>query len=271
ADRRLASEHAAAVRAHRRAARRPVRRHRAPDAPLPAGGTAGQPPGAGRRAHRRRVDRHRWPGRERRAPVAVQRGADRRRTGPAGSHRRADRTGRGAARQPGDVSARSDAALAAVPAGPRVVRVYLRHCFIPAVGKPDPLWVNPAVDSRWWTPRGSLYVAEEPDTVMAEHCRNSAAGVQAADPTGGVGLNERNFAYYAGQPVGDPLPARALFAVAVAFARLADLRSPLALDALRDVGVSAADLLADDYGPCPAIAQAGERLGWQALRAQSAA
>lgn len=169
------------------------------------------------------------------------------------------------------MSARSDAALAAVPAGPRVVRVYLRHCFIPAVGKPDPLWVNPAVDSRWWTPRGSLYVAEEPDTVMAEHCRNSAAGVQAADPTGGVGLNERNFAYYAGQPVGDPLPARGLFAVAVAFARLADLRSPLALDALRDVGVSAADLLADDYGPCPAIAQAGERLGWQALRAQSAA
>ena len=107
------------------------------------------------------------------------------------------------------MSARSDAALAAVPAGPRVVRVYLRHCFIPAVGNPDPLWVNPAVDSRWWTPRGSLYVAEEPDTVMAEHCRNSAAGVQAADPTGGVGLNERNFGYYAGQPVGDPLPARA--------------------------------------------------------------
>src|SRR5207249_4706475 len=83
-------------------------------------------------------------------------------------------------------------------APPRVVRVYLRHCFIPAVGKPDPLWVTPAVDSRWCTPRCSLYVAEEHDSVMADHCRNSAAGVQAADPTGGVGLNERNFAYYAG-------------------------------------------------------------------------
>jgi hypothetical protein len=169
------------------------------------------------------------------------------------------------------VSALTDAALAALSVGPRVVRVYLRHCFIPAAGDPDAMWVNAAVPSRWWTPRGSLYVAEDPDTVMAEHCRNSAVGVQAADPTGGVGLNARNFAFYAAQPVGDPLPARALFSVSVAFARLADLRSPLALDALRDLGVSAPDLLADDYGPCPAIAQAGEQLGWQAIRAQSAA
>jgi hypothetical protein len=48
----------------------------------------------------------------------------------------------------------------------------------------------------------------------------------------------------------------------------ADLQSPLALAALRDIGVSAAD---DDNGPCPAIARAGEQLGWQAVRARSAA
>jgi hypothetical protein len=169
------------------------------------------------------------------------------------------------------VSALTDAALAAIPAVPRTVRVYLRHCYIPAAADPDPLWVNAAVSSRWWTPDGSLYVAEDPDSVMAEHCRNSAVSVQAADPTGGVGLNEQNFAFYAAQPVGDPLPARALFSVSMSFARLADLRSPLALAALRGQGVRAGDLLADDYGPCPAIAQAGERLGWQAIRAQSAA
>jgi hypothetical protein len=169
------------------------------------------------------------------------------------------------------VSALTATAFAAVPAGPRVVLVYLRHCYIPAVGNPDPLWVNAGVPSRWWTPRGTLYVAEEPDTVMAEHCRNSAASVQAADPTGGIGLNPRNFAFYAARPVGDPVPARALFSVRVAFERLADLRPPLALDALREVGVSATDLLADDYGPCPDIAQLGEQLGWQAIRAQSAA
>lgn len=161
--------------------------------------------------------------------------------------------------------------VAGVPAGPRVVRVYLRHCFIPAAGDPNPLWVSPAVPSRWWTPRGTLYVSEDPETVMAEHCRNNAAGVQAADPTGGVGLNPRNFAAYAANAVGDPLPARAMFSVDIAFDRLADLRSPLALDALRDIGIGPADLLDDGYGPCPEVAQAGEQLGWQAIRAQSAA
>jgi hypothetical protein len=169
------------------------------------------------------------------------------------------------------VSALAAHALAALPAGPRVVRVYLRHCFIPAAGDPDPLWVNAALSSRWWTPRGSLYVAEEVETVMAEHCRNRAGEVAAADPTGGVGLNSRNFGFYAAGPVGDPLPARALYSVDVEFERLADLRSPLALDTLADLGISADDLLADDYGPCPAIAQAGEELGWQAIRAASAA
>jgi hypothetical protein len=44
--------------------------------------------------------------------------------------------------------------------------------------------------------------------------------------------------------------------------------APLALAPLRDIGVSAAD---DDYGPCPTITRAGEQLGWQAIRARSAA
>ena len=56
----------------------------------------------------------------------------------------------------------------------------------------------------------------------------------------------------------------------VTFNRLADLRSPLPLDALRDIGVSAEDLIADDFGPCPAIAQAGEELGQDAFRHERA-
>ena len=164
-----------------------------------------------------------------------------------------------------------EATLAAVPAGPRVLRVYLRQCYIPPAGDPDPLWVKPDAASRWRTASGTLYVAEDADTVMAEHCRNNADLVAAADPTGTVGLNEHNLAFYAARPVGAPLLARALYEVDVAFARLADLRSPLALDVLRAHGIIAQDLLADDYGPCPAIAQVGERLGWQAIRAASAA
>jgi hypothetical protein len=75
--------------------------------------------------------------------------------------------------------------------------------------------------------------------VMAEHCRNSAEEVRAADPTGGVGVNAGNFAFYAGQPVGEPLPARALFSVRVTFDPHADLRSPLALDTLREIATRA--------------------------------
>jgi hypothetical protein len=169
------------------------------------------------------------------------------------------------------VSALDDAALAAVPAGPRTLRVYLRHCHIPADGHPDPLSVSPDVPSRWRTESGTLYVAEDAETVMAEHCRNRPTEVRDADPTGGVGLNVANFPFYASRPVGDPLPSRALYSVEVVFERLADLRSQPALDALADLRVSASDLIADDVGPCPAIAQAGERLGWQAIRARSAA
>jgi hypothetical protein len=169
------------------------------------------------------------------------------------------------------VNTLDDAALVAVPAGPRTLRVYLRHCHIPADGHPDPLWVSADVPSRWRTESGTLYLAEDAETVMAEHCRNRPVEVRAADPTGGVGLNVSNFAFYAPRPVGDPLPARALYSVEVAFERLADLRSQPALDALAELGVSASDLIADDYGPCPAIAEVGERLGWQAIRGRSAA
>ena len=169
------------------------------------------------------------------------------------------------------MTALTAADLADVPAGPRTVRVYLRHCYLPATGPADPLWVSAGVESRWWTPAGTLYVAEDADTVMAEHCRNNAAAVAGADPTGGVGLTAANLAYFAPRPVGAPLLARALYSVEVAFDRLADLRSPDALAALGVLGVSADDLLADDYGPCPALAQAGEQLGWQAVRASSAA
>lgn len=169
------------------------------------------------------------------------------------------------------MSALAAADIAAIPVGPLTVRVYLRHCFLPAGADPDPLWVNAAVPSRWWTPAGTLYVAEDTTTVMAEHCRNNAVAVADADPTGGVGLTAANFGFYAPRAVGPPLDARAVYSVEVAFDRLADLRSPAALDALAELGIATDDLLADDYGPCPALAQAGEQAGWQAVRAPSAA
>ncbi|MGO9496648.1 MAG: RES domain-containing protein [Solirubrobacteraceae bacterium] len=161
--------------------------------------------------------------------------------------------------------------LGAVPVTPLATRVYLRQCFLPAVGDADPLWVAATTPSRWRTTDGTLYVAEDIDTVMAEYCRNQAEYVRQADPTGGIGLNRRNFTFYAGRPVGDPLPARAVFSVGVAFARVADLRAADSQAALSGLGISPDNLLADDYGPCPDLASIGESLGWNAVRAQSAA
>jgi hypothetical protein len=95
--------------------------------------------------------------------------------------------------------------------------------------------------------------------------------LQGADPTGGVGLTRSNFAAYSAQEIGDPLPRRALFEVTLEFERVADLTSPIAHNALSAAGFDRGDFYVDDFGQCPAVAAAGEALGWQALLAPSAA
>jgi hypothetical protein len=167
------------------------------------------------------------------------------------------------------------AQLADVPVEPLAIRVYLRHCWIPGPGQgdPTPLWVNQGEPSRWHTHEGSLYVAENAQTVWAEHCRHAAWRVDAGDPTGAVGLNGANFGFYAGQTLNPPVDARALFSVQVSFEKVADFTSAAAQDALKAAGVPdpPENLLADDYGPCPTIAKAGTALGWEAVRYPSAA
>ena len=166
------------------------------------------------------------------------------------------------------------AGLADIVAGPLALRVYLRHCYLPADGAPpDPLRVNAAVASRWRTDDGTLYTAEDHVTVWAELCRYHPDAISAADPTGGVGLTAGNIGHYAPQILGGAVPTRALFSVALALDAVADLTQAHAREILTACGVEdpAADLLADDYGSCPHIAQAGRDLGWQAVRAPSAA
>jgi hypothetical protein len=170
------------------------------------------------------------------------------------------------------VSALTVEALDAIDVEPLITRIYIRQCYIPTPPEePDPLWIDASAPSRWRTPSGTLYVAEDLETAMAEYCRNSSALVDAADPTGGVGLNRNNFQFYAGDAIGDPLQQRAIFSTEVAFERVADLRSSEAREALRSLGIAERDLVADDYGPCPQLATLGEASGWQAVRAESAA
>ena len=166
------------------------------------------------------------------------------------------------------------AGLANVAVGPLVAQVWLRHCYIPAAGDPDPLWHNPAAPSRWKTAGGTVYVGDSADTVWAEMCRNSAPLIEAADPTGGIGLNPASFAFYAPQVLGVPVPARALYSVQVVLDAVADLADPDNQKVLQqECGIANAvtELVVDDYGPCPQLAEAGHMMGWQAVRAPSAA
>jgi hypothetical protein len=162
-------------------------------------------------------------------------------------------------------------ALDAIQVRAARVRVYLRHCYIPSVDQPDPLYVDHAQASRWHTDGGTLYLAEDENTVWAEMCRVRPGQIGRADPTGGIGLAPANFAFYGPQALADPVDARALFEVEFGVGALADLTTSGSRAVLGGMGVSDTDLLVDDYGPCPDIAKAGERLGWHAIRAPSAA
>lgn len=162
-------------------------------------------------------------------------------------------------------------ALEALPLTAAAVRAYVRHVWLPGTTAPDPLRVSAAQPSRWQTQGGTLYLAEDESTVWAESCRARAAAVAAADPTGGVGLHPANFDHYASRPLGAPVDARALFEVRFDVERMADLTDAANQEVLRRAGMSAAELITDDYGRCPQVARHGERRGWQGIRAPSAA
>jgi hypothetical protein len=151
------------------------------------------------------------------------------------------------------------------------VRAYLRHVYLPGSALPDPLWVNASMPSRWQTAGGTLYLAEDAETVWAESCRSRATAISDADPTGGVGLHPRNFNYYAGRPLGPPVDARALFEVTFVVERMADLTDPANQAVLARAGMSVDALIAVDYRRCTQLARYGEANGWQAIRAPSAA
>ena len=163
------------------------------------------------------------------------------------------------------------AGLAAVALTPARVRAYVRHVWLPAGDPPDPLRVSGAQLSRWQTAGGTLYLAEDEQTVWAESCRARAAAVADADPTGGVGLHPANFGHYASQALGAPVDARALFEVRFELERMADLTTGASQAALERAGMDAGELIADDYDRCRALARHGEQHDWQAIRAPSAA
>ncbi|HEY5343061.1 MAG TPA: RES domain-containing protein [Solirubrobacteraceae bacterium] len=156
-----------------------------------------------------------------------------------------------------------------IPVLRTALTVYYRHVWLPPDGSaPDPLFVRR--EGRWPT-NWTLYTATTPAVAWAEYCRNHARDVAAADPTGGVGLD--NAALAALGPLELGVPARALFALDLAFDNLADLTSEWAADLLARSGFDLGSFAADppDYGDCPELAGLVSTLGWQAMLVPSAA
>ena len=113
--------------------------------------------------------------------------------------------------------------------------------------------------------------SHHPTVAWAEYCRNHPRDVDAADVTGGVGLDDAALAALGPLELG--VPARALYELDFAFDCLADLTSDWAIELLGRAGFDTNSLTADPpgYGDCPELASIVADLAWQAILVPSAA
>jgi hypothetical protein len=162
--------------------------------------------------------------------------------------------------------------LQQVPVLRIAVTVYYRTVYIPGPASTiDPFRTRPN-EGRWPT-NWTLYTASGPEVAWAEYCRNHPADVEAADISGGVGLDVQSLPSLGPLRVGSPLPPRSMFQLSFAFERLADILSPWGTECVREAGFPLDDFYADppDYGTCPELSGLAEQLDWEAMRVPSAA
>lgn len=145
--------------------------------------------------------------------------------------------------------------------------LYLRQVFIPPEGDPTPYFVRPH-EGRWGT-EWTLHATTSPPTAWAEYCRHVPELVEAADPTGGIGLGASSLAGLAFIELGDPVLRRALFALTYSFSRVLDV--VVEQQVLSDAGFNFSNLYTDDFGLCPDLARWAAEAGFEALLAPSAA
>lgn len=153
--------------------------------------------------------------------------------------------------------------------GPATVKLYYRTVHIPYREEADPLRVVPGT-GRWPSSR-TLYTASSDDVAWAEFCRNHAADIEAADMTGGIGIDLSSLQAMADFGLGPPVPSRSLYELTFRFTQIVDLTTDAAWAVLADADFDVADFFSDTYGECPALAEHGVERGWEALRVPSAA
>ena len=136
-----------------------------------------------------------------------------------------------------------------------------------------PLSVTPG-SGRWDTPEGTLYTASSQVVAWAEFCRWFSSEVAAAAPSTSMPIQPWELARIGSQVLGEAVPVRSIYEIRARLERLADLTDPANQAYLHLAGFPLEDFrsnIPDDYGLCPELARIGEQLGWDALRAPSAA
>jgi RES domain-containing protein len=166
--------------------------------------------------------------------------------------------------------------LLEVPDGARKLTVY-RNILLSLDGKtpaegfvPNPNYAQPD-SGRWATPSGTLYTACTEEVSWSEYCRQAAAYVQNADPSGAGALDPSLAGGLIYESVGTPLPARAFVRLEFELDRVADLTTSYARSLVMAAHFDVTHLRRDDYGDCSELARLGERIGWQAMLVPSAA
>lgn len=125
---------------------------------------------------------------------------------------------------------------------------------------------------RWGTAGGTIHCSNDPIVAWAECCRYFPDVIGVSLPSTAQGLPPAELAKMWDQAL--EAPKRTVYAIEVAFSRLADLTDPVNQMRLIAAGFALRDFRSNapnDYGLCPNLAHMGELLGWDGIIAPSAA
>ena len=146
-----------------------------------------------------------------------------------------------------------------------------RHFRIPGPDS-DPQYAAPN-KNRWATSRGTLYCCDSEVTAWAEYCRFLADLIESAAPTVRRPIDRDELVARGHEPLPEG-PIRTIYRINVELGRLADLTESSNQTRLIVAGFPLKDFLTNtenNLGLCPQLAEIGQKLGWEALKAPSAA
>lgn len=119
-----------------------------------------------------------------------------------------------------------------------------------------------------------MYTASSQVVAWAEYCRWFSYDIANAAPTANTPIEAGELTRIGSQFLGEEVYIRSIYEIRGTLESMADLTDPANQAFLIMAGFPPDEFLTnrpDDFGLCPELAQIGEELGWDALRAPSAA